>query len=202
MTFSYREGPVINDVRYEGRSIFHRLSVSDMTVPYGDPRAPFHRKQAFDFGDVGAGLCANQLSLGCDCLGEIAYLDYDIARSGGEVAKMKNVVCIHEQDEGIGWKHTNFRTGEASVVRNRVLVVQTIITVANYEYIFAWKFDQAANVHLETRATGILSTHSILPGEMSPYGTVVAPGVFAPNHQHIFSVRIDPAIDGQRNIVV
>ncbi len=41
------------------------------TVPYGDPRGPFHRKQAFDLGDCGAGLTANELELGCDCLGMI-----------------------------------------------------------------------------------------------------------------------------------
>jgi len=49
---------------------------------------------------------------------------------------MENAVCLHEQDGGIGWKHTNYRTNVAAVTRARVLVVQTIITVANYEYIF------------------------------------------------------------------
>lgn len=28
------------------------------------------------------------------------------------------------------------------------------------------------------------------------YGTVVADGIFAPHHQHIFNLRVDPAIDG------
>jgi primary-amine oxidase len=28
--FNFREGVVINDVRYDGRKVFHRLSVSDM----------------------------------------------------------------------------------------------------------------------------------------------------------------------------
>lgn len=42
---------------------------------------------------------------------------------------MKHVVCLHEVDEGIGWKHTSFRTCRASVTRNRVLVVQMIVTV-------------------------------------------------------------------------
>jgi primary-amine oxidase len=66
------------------------------------------------------------------------------------------------------------------------------------------QFDQSANFHLETRATGILSTCTILPGETSPYGTIVAPGVLATNHQHLFSVRIDPAIGklGEGNTVV
>jgi len=76
------------------------------------------------------------------------------------------------------------------------------ITVANYEYVFAWKLDQAAGIHLETRATGILSTVGIMPGETSPYGNVVSPGVLATNHQHLFSMRIDPSIDGHSNTVV
>lgn len=62
--FNYREGMVVHDLRYDGRPVFYRLSVSEMTVPYGDPRSPYHRKQAFDLGDAGAGSTANNLSLG------------------------------------------------------------------------------------------------------------------------------------------
>ena len=69
--FNYREGVTLHDIRYDRRSVFYRLSLSDMFVPYADPRAPYHRKSAFDFGDVGAGITANNLKLGCDCLGVI-----------------------------------------------------------------------------------------------------------------------------------
>ena len=47
------------------------MLIVEQTVPYADPRAPFPRKQAFDFGEGGAGMCANNLALGCDCLGHI-----------------------------------------------------------------------------------------------------------------------------------
>lgn len=114
-----------------------------------------------------------------------------------------NVICLHEVDGGIGWKHTNMRTGNPSVVRARNLVLQSIITVGNYEYIFAWVFMQNGNIELETRATGILSTHLIDEGKTSEWGCVVAPGVLAPNHQHLFSLRIDPMIDGDvKNSVI
>ena len=69
--YNYREGVTLHDIRYDGRSVFYRLSLSDMFVPYADPRPPYHRKSAFDFGDVGAGITANNLKLGCDCLGVI-----------------------------------------------------------------------------------------------------------------------------------
>jgi primary-amine oxidase len=130
------------------------------------------------------------------------YMDFDHVDNLGGVKTYKGVVCVHEQDDGIGWKHTNFRTGKPTVKRARTLVIQMVITVANYEYVFAYKLDQAAGIHLETRATGILSTTAILPGETSPYGNVVSPGVLATNHQHLFCLRIDPAIDGDNNTVV
>jgi primary-amine oxidase len=200
--FNPREGATLHDVRYDGRSVLYRLSLSEMTVPYGDPRPPFHRKQAFDFGDAGAGRAANNLALGCDCLGVIKYFDTVATEPDGTPSVSKNVVCLHEQDNGIGWKHTNFRTERAVVTRLRELVVQFIITLANYEYIFAYKFDQAGGITVETRATGIVSVVNIDPGKTSPWGNVVSSGTLAQNHQHLFCVRIDPAIDGYNNTVV
>lgn len=113
-----------------------------------------------------------------------------------------NAICIHEVDQGIQWKHTNHRTKNATVVRKRQLVLQQIITVANYEYIFAWIFDQSGEITFETRATGILSTQPIDKGVKVPWGTRVGDGVMAPYHQHIFNVRIDPAIGGNNNSCV
>jgi primary-amine oxidase len=55
---------------------------------------------------------------------------------------------------------------------------------------------------VETRATGIVSVVNIDPDKTSDYGNVVSPGALAQNHQHIFAVRIDPAIDGHKNTVV
>ncbi|KAK7433211.1 hypothetical protein QQZ08_000146 [Neonectria magnoliae] len=204
--FTPREGAVLHDVCYDNRSILYRLSYSEMTVPYGDPRPPFHRKQAFDFGDGGIGRAGNNLELGCDCLGAIHYVDSYLAAPDGLPTPAKSVICLHEQDNGILWKHTNFRTNRAVVTRNREFVVQFIVTLANYEYIFAYKLDLAGGITIETRATGVVSVVGIDEGKLSNYGAVVSPGVLAQNHQHIFAVRIDPVMDsyasGDTQIVV
>ncbi|KAI0173666.1 copper amine oxidase 1 [Hypoxylon sp. FL1284] len=193
--FTSREGAVLHDVTYDNRPVLHRLSFSEMTVPYGDPRPPFQRKQAFDFGDGGIGRAANNLKLGCDCLGAIHYFDSVMPNPEGHPELVKNVICLHEQDNGIGWKHTNFRTGRAVVTRLRELVVQFVATLANYEYVFAYKLDTAGGIAVETRATGIVSVVPMDEGKTSGYGNVVSPGVLAQNHQHIFAVRIDPSMD-------
>lgn len=113
-----------------------------------------------------------------------------------------NAICMHEIDDGIGWKHTDGATKQVSIVRSRVLVLQTIITVGNYEYIFMWNFDQAAALHYKIQATGILSTVPIAHGATVPWGTNVNEGVLAPYHQHVFCLRMDPAIDGDKNTFV
>ena len=92
--WTVREGPVLHDIKYDNRPLFYRVSMSEMTVPYGDPRPPYYRKQAFDLGDSGFGLTSNTLSLGCDCLGHIAY--FSGMRDGLPVA-MPNVVCMHKR---------------------------------------------------------------------------------------------------------
>lgn len=196
-----REGVAVYDGWFKGRQVFYRISLSEMTVPYGDPRAPFHRKQAFDLGDCGFGACANSLKLGCDCLGVIKYLDGHTIKVNGEPELVPSAVCMHEQDDGILYKHLNYRTNNAVVARKREFVVQTIATVANYEYVINLKFVNDGSIDIEVRATGILSTMPIDEDVTVPWGTIVAPGCMAAHHQHILSFRIDPAVDGHKNSV-
>lgn len=199
---SAREGFVIYDAHFKGRQVLYRLSLSEMTVPYGDPRAPYHRKQAFDLGDCGFGVNGNHLNLGCDCLGVIHYMDGKGIDASGEPHVIPNTICMHEQDNGLLYKHVNYRTNNAVVARRREFVVQTIATVANYEYIINVKFVTDGMIDIETRATGILSTMPIDENVKVPWGTIVGPNVMAAYHQHILSFRIDPAIDGHKNTVV
>jgi primary-amine oxidase len=182
--FNFREGMTIHDVTYDGRELFHRISLSEMVVPYADPRRPYNRKSVFDLGDVGAGSAANNLELGCDCLGLIKYFSFTLSDCHGRPYPKSNAVCMHEIDNGIGWKHTNTRNGMVSITRARVLVLQSILTVGNYDYIFAFHFDQVACISYEIKATGILATQPIDHGVLVPWGTVVNDGVLAAHHQH------------------
>ena len=203
--FTPREGLVLYTVGYEDkgtvRPILYRASLCDMVVPYGDPSEANFRKNAFDIGEYGMGQLANSLTLGCDCLGHIHYFDAPMTNSLGELSTIKNAVCLHEEDNGILWKHTDWRTEEVEVRRSRRLVVSFIATVGNYEYGFYWNFYQDGTLELEVKLTGIMNTTSIMRGEKSEYGTEVAPQLNAPYHQHIFNARLDMCLDGQNNSV-
>jgi primary-amine oxidase len=203
--FTPREGLVLHTVSYtdqgRDRPIIYRASLSEMTVPYGDPLPQAYRKNAFDAGEYGMGTLTNSLKLGCDCLGEIHYFDAFMTDSLGEVATIENAICLHEEDYGILWKHTDWRTGHVEVRRSRRLVISFLATVANYEYGFYWYFYQDGNIQCEAKLTGIVSTAAVMPGEVPKYGALIAPQLKSPIHQHIFNVRMDMMIDGPNNSV-
>ena len=203
--FTPREGLVLYTIGYEDkgrvRPIIYRASLSDMVVPYGDPRPHHYRKNAFDVGEYGVGTLANSLTLGCDCLGDITYFDTFMTDSRGEVCAIENAVCMHEEDFGILWKHVDWRTDQTEVRRSRRLVVSFIATVGNYEYGFFWYFYQDGTIQYEIKLTGIVNTAAAAPGEDPKYGTLVAPGLNASIHQHFFNVRLDMCVDGENNSV-
>src|SRR5215469_15661438 len=202
--FNNREGLVLHTVSFSDagrtRPIAHRMSFAEMIVPYRDATPDHYRRTAFDIGEWGLGFMTTSLELGCDCLGEIHYLDAVVHNSRGEPSTISNAVCIHEEDDGVLWKHVDERTG-AEVRRARRLVISFHVTVANYEYLVYWRFYQDGNIECEVRATGIMVTSSFPPGRQPPTGTVVDRRTYAPYHQHFIVARLDLDIDGEPNTV-
>jgi primary-amine oxidase len=202
--FNYREGLVLYQVGFVDngrlRPVAHRMSFAEMFVPYRDASPDHYRRTAFDIGEWGLGFMTTSLDLGCDCLGEIAYLDAVVHDSAGEPGEIPNAICVHEEDSGVLWKHVDEHTG-AAVRRQRRLVVSFHVTVANYEYLVYWRFYQDGNIECEVRATGIVVTSHWVEGDAAEHGTVVDRGTYAPFHQHFIVARLDLDVDGPDNTV-
>ncbi len=200
--FNHREGPVIYQVRYDDREIAYRMSFAEMVVPYRDTSFDHYRRTAFDIGEWGLGFMTTSLELGCDCLGEIRYLDAVLHDTQGEPFTIGNAICLHEEDAGVLWKHVDPVTG-AEVRRMRRMVVSCHVTVANYEYLLYWRFYADGNIECELRATGLMVTTPFeLNGAPPRTGTVVDSQTYAPFHQHFVVARLDLDIDGDGNTVM
>ncbi len=203
--FDQREGLLIHDVHFNdqgvSRKIAHRLSIAELVIPYGDRAQGAYRKNAFDTGEYGLGNFTNSLTLGCDCLGEILYLDTAVTEGDGTVRSIKNAICVHEEDVGILWKHVD-ADGHVEVRRGRRFVASSIVTINNYEYGYFWYFYQDGSIEFEAKLTGIILTLADTPGAHHPSATEIEPGLWAPYHQHILCARMDLDIDGPNNTVV
>ena len=201
------EGLVLHQIGFddngEQRPIVYRASVAEMVVPYGDPSPVRFWQNYFDAGEYSMGKSANSLELGCDCLGEIQYSDAVLADEQGHAHTIKNAICIHEEDAGILFKHTDEFTGAADVRRNRRIVISFFITVGNYDYGFYWYLYLDGTIELECKATGIVYTAAYGDEAQrqrwsSPLGDE---GLGMPFHQHMFCARLDMQVDGIENAV-
>ncbi|WP_028066479.1 primary-amine oxidase [Solirubrobacter soli] len=198
--FNHREGLVLHTLAFGGRSVAHRISLAEMVVPYRDPSPDHFRRTAYDIGEWGLGFMTQSLELGCDCLGEIRYVDAVLHDTAAEPYVIKNAVCIHEEDDGVLWKHVDHTEG-AEVRRARRLVISVHVTVANYEYLVYWRLYQDGSIECHVRATGIMVVGHLPEGEPAKHGTMVDQRTYAPFHQHFLIARLDLDVDGPDNTV-
>jgi primary-amine oxidase len=203
--FNYREGPVIYQVSFDDqgteREVAYRMSFAEMVVPYRDASFEHYRRTAYDIGEWGLGFMTTSLELGCDCLGEIAYMDAVLHDIHGDPRTITNAICLHEEDNAVLWKHVDAING-AEVRRMRRMVVSCHVTVANYEYLVYWRFYQDGNIECEVRATGLMVTTPMAEGETPVSGTIVDERTYAPFHQHFLVARLDLDVDGPENTVM
>jgi primary-amine oxidase len=204
-SFNAREGLVLHTVGWDDhgtvRPILYRASLSEMVVPYGDPDPAHFWQGAFDLGDFGIGRGVNSLQLGCDCLGVIQYFDVVSHDDFGEPLVVKQGICLHEEDFSILWKHWDFVEDHTEVRRQRRLVISMIGTNLNYDYGYYWYFYLDGSIEFEIKLTGIMQTKAVVDGSAGPYAHLVAPGLAAIHHQHLFNARLDMEVDGPRNSV-
>jgi primary-amine oxidase len=73
------------------------------------------------------------------------------------------------------------------------------LTIGNYDYGFYWYLYLDGTIQLEAKATGIVFTSAYRGPD--GFATEMAPGLGAPFHQHLFSARLDMAVDGNVNVV-
>lgn len=209
VAFDTREGLVLRQLSFmdsgEERPIIYRASIDEMLVPYGDPSPARFWQNYFDTGEYLFGRFTNSLALGCDCVGEIRYFDAVLADELGNPFTIENAMCMHEEDFGALWKHSDIFTGSHEVRRSRRLVISFFTTVGNYDYGFFWYLYLDGTIECEAKLTGVLFTSAYpgLDGDGNdyPYASEVAPGLGGPYHQHFFSARLDMMVDGVANAV-
>jgi primary-amine oxidase len=206
-----REGLVLHQAAFRGRSVLYRGSLSEMMVPYGHPDAGWTWRSAFDEGEYGIGRYSGSLARGTDVPGNASLYDAVFADDKGKAYTVKDAVAVYERDGGLLWKHFDMYNGGNYSRRARDLVVSFVTTISNYDYGLNWVFHQDGTLELEAQLTGIMLAkgsplkamdHGSKSDDMK-FAHLVAPYVAAPHHQHFFNFRLDLDVDGaSKNRVV
>jgi primary-amine oxidase len=187
--------------RGRARPVLYRAGVSEMIAPYGDPAfiVWFPR----DEGDVGLGHYSRSSVVPfADAPPGAELVDGVVHDDRGNPLPVPQAIAVYERDAGVLWRHA----GRSR--RARQLVVASMATVDNYDYVFEWAFGLDGTIEVDVRLTGVMNLRPTTPGDTAGgreehYGHLVAPKIFAPNHQHFFSYRLDFDVDGaEHNAVV
>ncbi len=190
------------------REILYQAHVSEVFVPYMDPRESWAFRTYMDAGEYGLGVLASSLTPGIDCPADALFIDEMIASPTGTPILRERAVCIFEHQTGRpGWRHAEAYNGAYSGIAGKELVVRSIPSIAHYDYVMDWVLSPGGQIEMRIGATGIDAVRAVENQKVidksaqmeTAYGALVAPGLVAINHDHFFSLRLDFDIDGAAN---
>ena len=210
-----RTGPVISLVKYRHgdrlRDIAYQMALAEIFVPYMDADRNWGYRTILDAGEFGLGYNASTLKEGTDCPPQAAYISLIVADEMGAPRRIKRAICMFERATGDPlWRHGDAKTNDANSRPAIELVVRTIPMLGNYDYVIDWAFTQHAEIHVRVGATGIDMAKGVRARSMADatarddtaHGSLVAPGLVAPLHDHFFGFRLDLDVDGVANTLI
>jgi primary-amine oxidase len=208
--YSWRTGLLLHQIGYEQdgrvRPIIYRLSLNEIFVPYAIPDPTWVWRAALDIGEYNLGQYAEPLQAGVDVPANAWFIDVagpsDFGSAGGPV-ELPHAIALYEREAGVLWERTDPTTFARDARPARELVVVSSYVNGNYSYAseYVFRMDGGIDVHVSANGTTLnQGIRSRAEGER--HGTVVAPHIAAPIHQHFFNFRIDFDVDGTENTVV
>jgi primary-amine oxidase len=208
--YNQREGLILHQIGYKDggavRPIIHRLSLSEIFVPYAIPDRTWIWRAAFDVGDYNLGQYSEQLLKNVDVPENAVFFDAAAPSDTGSADgafEMTSYAAIYERDGGSLWDRTDPETFERDARFARELVVTTTMAIGNYTYSWTAVFKQDGSIEIRVGATGTLLTQGVAShAEGDEFGETVAENIAGPSHQHFFNFRIDFDVDGPTNRVV
>jgi len=196
------------------RSVLYQAHLSEVFVPYMDPDAGWYWRTYMDSGEYGFGIFLSPLRPGVDCPDYASYLPALVHQDDGSPLSIPDALCIFERNIGDpAWRHYEiFAQSETESVPAEgrpatQLVVRSASEVGNYDYLVDYVFHQDGRIDVKVGSTGLDAVKGATIESMADegaedetrYGTLIAPNLIAPNHDHFFNFKLDFDVDGQAN---
>ena len=216
-----RPGMVLSDVKVRDddkwRSVLYQANLSEVFVPYQDPGKAWYWRTYMDSGEYGFGVFLSPLVAGMDCPKNATFLPAVVHQDNGQPVDIPNAICVFERNTGKpAWRHYEIfaQSDKVSVPAegrpDTELVVRSASEVGNYDYLVDYVFHTNGSINIDVIATGIDAVKGAATKHLkdataakdTQYGSLIAPHLVAPNHDHYFNFRLDFDIDGVNNSFV
>jgi Cu2+-containing amine oxidase len=201
-------GIALLDVRFHGERILYELAMQDAQAAYSGDRST-----QFFYSDASwtLSMLSANLEPGVDCPEGAHFLSapnwYQMELGGTATADPTNPresfwpICIFEWDED----HTIWRHMQGSVppevrgLTRKTVVVRSICTVGNYDYITDVKLREDGEIEVHTRFAGYIESRyynrAFNPMEAN-FSSILKPDLAGPVHSHTVGWKADLDIGG------
>lgn len=194
-------GAQLFDIRFNGERIVYELSLQEMAAFYSG----YSPMQTYtDYLDSMWSIGANfELVKGVDCPDTATFFDFVALVDSSAPTKRRNAICVFEQNNGIPLRRhydNDFEGGYSFYggMPGTSLIVRTICTPYNYDYIYDFIFHPNGVIHAKVSTSGYLQTTFWTPEE-DEYGTQVHKNVAGSLHDHLFHFKVDLDVAGRNN---
>uniref|UniRef100_A0A8C4NH99 Amine oxidase n=1 Tax=Eptatretus burgeri TaxID=7764 RepID=A0A8C4NH99_EPTBU len=205
-TFAFRvrssTGLQIFDIRFNGERIAYELSFQEAISFYGGNTPAGTQVKAIDNGWL-FGSKTFELLKSVDCPEHAVFVDLHHFVDTNEVLRFHNSLCVFEHNPAVPLRrhHADDKAGSFSFhggAETHVLVVRTIHTVYNYDYVLDMIFYQNGMIEARVYATGFLLGQFFVEGGKR-YGSQVQRDLLGNVHTHLFNFKLDMDLAGSEN---
>ncbi|XP_023670046.1 retina-specific copper amine oxidase [Paramormyrops kingsleyae] len=193
-------GMRVFDVRFKGERIAYEISVQEAMSVYGSITPGMMLTKFLD-SSIGIGRFAHELVRGIDCPYTATYVDTYRYIDFNAAQRFRNSICIFEHDTGRPLRRhffDFFHYGYGGMP-NTALVLRTITSIGNYDYLWDFIFYQSGSIEAKVHATGYISSSYYVKGNLQ-FGHQVANHTIGNIHTHFVNFKVDLDVLGQKNI--
>ncbi|XP_078501471.1 amine oxidase [copper-containing] 3-like isoform X2 [Lissotriton helveticus] len=190
------------DIKFNGERIVYELSVQEAIAVYGS-NAPGGMMTRYIDSSFGIGRFAFQLVKGVDCPYMATYVDSHYFIDDAKPATNIKSICIFEHNIGLPLRrhYSNLYSLYYGGLPNTALVIRTIATLGNYDYVFDFLFYSSGAIESRVHATGYISS-SFYFADGNDYGNRVGEHTLGTIHNHFIHYKADLDIAGTANHLV
>ncbi|KAJ7447063.1 amine oxidase catalytic domain-containing protein [Mycena galericulata] len=197
LSFARDMGMSLWDVRFRGERILYEISPQEALAVYSGSD-PHQGSTVFLDGGFGMGTATRALIVGYDCPYDALLLP-GITHSSVGTLLQKDAICVFERDSGKPLsRHTGYMKGEMGAIKGYEMIVRTISTVGNYDYLFDYTFQLDGTLEVRVSASGYLQGAWWDDAE-TDYGTKIRDTYMGSLHDHVINYKFDFDIAGTRN---
>ncbi|KAM6234019.1 amine oxidase [copper-containing] 2-like [Spheniscus humboldti] len=194
---SVNTGLRLFDIRHKGERVAYEIGIQEALSVYGS-NCPGGMSTRYMDGSFGIGRYTSPLVRGVDCPYLATYLDVHYLAHSHVSRISKNALCIFEQNLGSPLRrhYSNLQSLYYGGLVNSALVVRSIATVGNYDYVWDFIFYQNGAIEGKVQATGYASS-SFLHGDGLRYGNRIWEHTLGTIHTHSINYKVDLDVGGR-----